>query len=119
MRAAHWEQQLGELSGGNQQKVVIAKWLAAKPKVIILDEPTKGIDVGSKAEIHNLIRELAKSGSAVIVISSEMPAVLHVSDRILAMYSGRVTREFSAAEVTEDNLVQAISGLGGNGTRAA
>ena len=119
IKSPSWRQQVGFLSGGNQQKIVIGKWLAMKPRVLIVDEPTRGIDVGSKAEIHNLIRELAKSGYAVIVISSEMPEVLHVSDRILAMYSGRVTREFSEAEVTEDNLVQAISGLGGNGTKAA
>ena len=80
---------MGNLSGGNQQKIVIGKWLSMKPRVLIVDEPTRGIDVGSKAEIHNLIRELADQGYAVIVISSEMPEVLHVSDRIVAMYNGR------------------------------
>ena len=99
------------LSGGNQQKIVIGKWLAMNPKVLIVDEPTRGIDVGSKAEIHDLVRELARSGLAVIVISSEMPEVLHVSDRVVAMYHGRIMREFTAEEVTEDNLIQAISGI--------
>ncbi|MBB99478.1 MAG: ribose ABC transporter ATP-binding protein [Rhodobacteraceae bacterium] len=111
IKTPSWRQAVGNLSGGNQQKIVIGKWLAMRPNVLIVDEPTRGIDVGSKAEIHNLIRELARSGYAVIVISSEMPEVLHVSDRVIAMYSGEIIREFTAAEVTEDNLVQAISGI--------
>ncbi len=118
IKTPSWRQTVGNLSGGNQQKIVIGKWLAMKPSVLIVDEPTRGIDVGSKAEIHNLIRELARSGYAVIVISSEMPEVLHVSDRIVAMYHGRVMREFTSDEVTEDSLVQAISGIG-PGTKAA
>ncbi|MGB8624211.1 MAG: sugar ABC transporter ATP-binding protein [Paracoccaceae bacterium] len=112
IKSPSWRQTVGNLSGGNQQKIVIGKWLAMKPRVLIVDEPTRGIDVGSKSEIHNLIRELAKSGYAVIVISSEMPEVLHVSDRVIAMYSGRVMRQFTSDEVNEDNLVQAISGIG-------
>jgi ABC-type sugar transport system ATPase subunit len=111
IRTPGWRQTVGNLSGGNQQKIVIGKWLSMHPEVLIVDEPTRGIDVGSKSEIHNLIRELAGHGYAVIVISSEMPEVLHVSDRIIAMFSGRIMRTFSAAEVTEDNLVQAISGI--------
>lgn len=109
-----WRQLVQYLSGGNQQKIVIAKWLAMKPRILIVDEPTRGIDVGSKAEIHTLLRKLAKSGYAVVVISSEMPEVLHVSDRIIAMHQGRISRQFTADEVTEDNLVQAISGLNRN-----
>ena len=93
---------------------MIGKWLSMHPNVLIVDEPTRGIDVGSKSEIHKLLRELAAQGYAVMVISSEMPEVLHVSDRIIAMYSGRVMRTFTAEEVTEDNLIQAISGLGGD-----
>jgi ribose transport system ATP-binding protein len=81
------------------------------PKVLIVDEPTRGIDVGSKSAIHKLIRELAASGYAVIVISSEMPEVLHVSDRIVAMFLGEIMRTFTAENVTEDNLIQAISGI--------
>jgi ribose transport system ATP-binding protein len=119
IRSPSWRQQVQNLSGGNQQKIVIGKWLAMKPRILIVDEPTRGIDVGSKAEIHNLLRELARSGYAVIVISSEMPEVLHVSDRILAMHQGHITREFTSDEVTEDSLVQAISGLAGSGDRAA
>jgi ribose transport system ATP-binding protein len=111
IRASSWKQQVGNLSGGNQQKIVIGKWLSMHPRVLIVDEPTRGIDVGSKSEIHKLIRELAAHGYAVIVISSEMPEVLHVSDRIIAMYSGRVMRTFTSEEVTEDKLIQAISGL--------
>ncbi|PQO22266.1 ribose ABC transporter ATP-binding protein [Rhodobacteraceae bacterium WD3A24] len=112
IKTPSWRQQVGNLSGGNQQKIVIGKWLAMRPDVLIVDEPTRGIDVGSKAEIHNLIRELAAHGYAVIVISSEMPEVLHVADRIVAMYHGRIMRTFTSDEVTEDSLVQAISGLG-------
>ena len=117
IKAPSWRSEVGNLSGGNQQKIVIGKWLAMKPRVLIVDEPTRGIDVGSKAEIHNLIRELAHSGYAVIVISSEMPEILRVSDRVIAMYQGRIMREFTADEVNEDNLVQAISGVG-NGKAA-
>ena len=112
IRTPGWRQTVKNLSGGNQQKIVIGKWLSMRPDVLIVDEPTRGIDVGSKSEIHNLIRELAAQGYAVIVISSEMPEVLRVSDRIVAMFSGRIMREFTAQEVTEDNLIQAISGLG-------
>lgn len=112
IRTPGWKQLVGNLSGGNQQKIVIGKWLSMHPNVLIVDEPTRGIDVGSKSEIHNLIRELAAQGYAVIVISSEMPEVLHVSDRIVAMYSGRIIRTFTSDEVTEDNLIQAISGIG-------
>ena len=118
IRTPGWKQLVGNLSGGNQQKIVIGKWLSMHPSVLIVDEPTRGIDVGSKTEIHNLIRELAAQGYAVIVISSEMPEVLHVSDRIVAMYSGEIMRTFTAEEVTEDNLIQAISGIGGDGKAA-
>lgn len=114
IRTPGWRQLVGNLSGGNQQKIVIGKWLSMHPSVLIVDEPTRGIDVGSKSEIHNLIQDLAAHGYAVIVISSEMPEVLQVSDRIVAMYSGRVTRTFTAGEVTEDNLIQAISGITGD-----
>ncbi|MEX5728666.1 ABC-type sugar transport system ATPase subunit [Rhodovulum iodosum] len=112
IRTPGWKQKVGNLSGGNQQKIVIGKWLSMHPNVLIVDEPTRGIDVGSKSEIHNLLRGLAAQGYAVMVISSEMPEVLHVSDRIVAMYSGRIMRTFTSDEVTEDSLIQAISGLG-------
>ena len=111
IKTPSWRQQAGNLSGGNQQKIVIGKWLSMAPQVLIVDEPTRGIDVGSKSEIHNLIRELAKQGYAIVVISSEMPEVLRVSDRVIAMFHGEIIREFTSEEVNEDNLVQAISGI--------
>lgn len=111
IRTPGWKQKVGNLSGGNQQKIVIGKWLSMHPEVLIVDEPTRGIDVGSKSEIHKLLRALAAEGYAVMVVSSEMPEVLHVSDRIVAMYSGRIMCTFSSEEVTEDSLIQAISGL--------
>ena len=103
------EQRLSDLSGGNQQKIVLAKWLCADPKLIILDEPTRGIDVGSKSAIHELIAGLAENGLAVIVISSEMPEVLGVSHRILTMADGRMVSEFAGDEMTEQNLINAVS----------
>ncbi|MFD1341278.1 sugar ABC transporter ATP-binding protein [Litorisediminicola beolgyonensis] len=111
IRTPGWKQLVGNLSGGNQQKIVIGKWLSMHPTLLIVDEPTRGIDVGSKSEIHKLLRALAAQGYAVMVISSEMPEVLHVSDRIVAMYSGKIMRTFTSDEVTEDNLIQAISGI--------
>jgi len=119
IKTPSWRQLAGNLSGGNQQKIVIGKWLSMNPKVLIVDEPTRGIDVGSKSEIHKLIRDLASQGYTVIVISSEMPEVLHVSDRIIAMYNGKIMREFTSEEVTEDSLIHAISGLGDNDSRHA
>jgi len=100
------------LSGGNQQKIVLAKWLSLNPKVLILDEPTRGIDVGSKAEIHKLIASLAEAGIAVVVISSEMPEIMGVSDRIITMRAGRITGEFTEDEITESNLINAIAHVG-------
>ncbi len=97
------------LSGGNQQKIVLGKWLSLNPRLLILDEPTRGIDVGSKAEIHKLIAKLAEAGIAVIVISSEMPEMMGVSDRIITMRAGKTTGEFSGDEITEKNLITAIA----------
>ena len=102
-------QKVLKLSGGNQQKIVISKWMAISPRILILDEPTRGIDVGSKSEIHKLIGKMAKEGMAVIVISSEMPEIMGVCDRIITMAEGRVTGEFSGANITEKNLMHAIS----------
>jgi ribose transport system ATP-binding protein len=93
------------LSGGNQQKVVLAKWLASNPKVLILDEPTKGIDVGAKAEIHSLISRLASQGLAIIIISSELPEILSMSDRVLVMAEGRITGEFLREDATEEKII--------------
>ncbi len=103
------EQPVSTLSGGNQQKFVLAKWLCAAPKLIILDEPTRGIDVGSKSAIHELIAGLAEKGLAVIVISSEMPEVLGISHRVLAMAEGRLVAEFKETEMSEENLINAVS----------
>lgn len=97
------------LSGGNQQKVVIAKWMCISPKLLILDEPTRGIDVGSKAEIHKLIAELAETGIAILVISSEMPEIIGISNRIITISEGRITAEFKGNEVSEKNLMNAIT----------
>jgi ABC-type sugar transport system ATPase subunit len=102
-------QKVIKLSGGNQQKIVLAKWLCMNPKVLILDEPTRGIDVGSKAEIHKLIAKLAESGIAVVVISSEMPEIMGVSDRIITMKEGTITGEFTGSDITEQNLINAIA----------
>lgn len=99
------------LSGGNQQKVVIGKWLATEPRILLVDEPTRGIDVGSKTQIHKLIRQLASEGYAILVVSSEMPEILAVSDRILALYNGAIAAEFRGEEITEEGLGAAISGL--------
>lgn len=98
------------LSGGNQQKVVLAKWLAMAPRVLILDEPTRGIDVGAKHEIYALIRGLAARGSAVLMISSEMEEVLHVSDRVAVMHEGRVTGVLERGECTEENIMRLAVG---------
>lgn len=97
------------LSGGNQQKVVLSKWLALTPEVLILDEPTRGIDVGSKSEIHKIIAELSGLGMSIIVISSEMPEIMGLSDRIITMSSGCITGDFSGSRITEKNLMYAIA----------
>jgi rhamnose transport system ATP-binding protein len=99
---------LSQLSGGNQQKVVVGKWLASKPKLLIVDEPTRGVDVGAKAEIHRLMSELAQQGLGILMISSELPEVLGMSDRILVMRQGRLVAEFSRAEADQHNVGSAM-----------
>ncbi len=111
LRAASLDTHVGNLSGGNQQKVVIAKWLATQPKVIILDEPTKGIDIGSKAAVHDFMAELAAQGLAVIMVSSEIPEVLGMSDRIIVMREGRIASELSGADLTPETLVRHAAGI--------
>jgi rhamnose transport system ATP-binding protein len=96
-----------ELSGGNQQKVVLARWLARQPKLLIVDEPTRGIDIGTKAEVHRLLHSLAADGVAVLVISSELPEVLAIADRILVMREGRIAKELVGSEATEEQIVGA------------
>lgn len=103
------QQAVGELSGGNQQKVVLGKWFATQPRVLILDEPTRGVDIGAKTEVHKLIREQAASGVAVLLISSDLPEVLALADRILVMRGGRLVAELPA-ETTEEAIMLAATG---------
>lgn len=108
IRAYSQDQIVNKLSGGNQQKVVVGKWLARKPRLLIMDEPTRGIDVGAKAEIHRLMSELAQQGLAVLMISSELPEVLGMSDRVLVMRAGKIVAEFTRAEATQEHIAQAM-----------
>jgi L-arabinose transport system ATP-binding protein len=105
VRTPSLDQEVGKLSGGNQQKVVLARWLAAKPKVLILDEPTRGIDVGAKAEIFRLIDELANEGIGIVFISSDLLEILSLSDRIYVMQRGRITGELSGEGATEEQVL--------------
>ena len=109
VKMAGVDQPAGQLSGGNQQKVVLAKWLGTRPRVLILDEPTRGIDVGTKAAVHRLMSQLAAEGMAILMISSELPEVLGMSDRILVMREGRLTGQFSRAEATQERLMGAAT----------
>jgi ribose transport system ATP-binding protein len=101
-------QEVGNLSGGNQQKVVLGKWLPLRPKVVILDQPTRGIDIGAKREIYDLIAELAQNGSGVIIISDELPELIGLADRILVIGKGRKTFEFNRGEVNQNQLLEAV-----------
>ena len=107
------------LSGGNQQKVVLAKWLAVRPQVLILDEPTRGVDVGAKAEIHALIDELAAQGTAILVISSELPEVLRLSERILVLRGGKLVGELRRSDATQEGLLRLMAGFGDGRSAAA
>ena len=111
LRAAALDRDVCTLSGGNQQKVVIAKWLATKPKVIILDEPTKGIDIGSKAAVHEFMSELAGQGLSVIMVSSEIPEILGMSDRVIVMREGRMVATFDRDGLDAEKLVRAAAGI--------
>ena len=97
------------LSGGNQQKVVLAKWLATDPRVLIIDEPTRGIDVGTKSEVHRLLSQLAGEGLGILMISSELPEVLGMADRVLVMREGRITAEISRDDATSENVMFAAT----------
>jgi rhamnose transport system ATP-binding protein len=110
IRTPSLEEPVERLSGGNQQKTMLAKWLNAEPVVLILDEPTRGIDVGAKAEVHHIIDELARSGMAIILISSDLPEVLAMSDRILVMREGRQVGMFGRSEATEEGIITAAMG---------
>ncbi len=110
VKASSWDQRIGNLSGGNQQKVVIAKWLATNPTILILDEPTKGIDIGSKAAVHELMSELAGKGLAIILVSSELPEVMGMSDNIIVMQEGRIVSRFAKGQATREQIVSAATG---------
>jgi len=110
VRSVGVEQLVNALSGGNQQKVVLSKWLATNPSVLILDEPTRGIDVGTKAEVHRIISELAANGLAIILISSELPEVLAMADQIIVLHEGRVTSTFARSEATQELVMFAATG---------
>jgi ABC-type sugar transport system ATPase subunit len=111
VRTPSIEQKVLNLSGGNQQKVVIAKWLALHPKILIMDEPTRGIDIGAKAEVHGLMHQLAADGVAILMISSELPEIIHMSDRILVMRQGRIAGELGHAQATQEAVMALATGL--------
>jgi ABC-type sugar transport system ATPase subunit len=116
LRAASWEQPVSSLSGGNQQKVLLARWLATKAKVLLFDEPTKGVDVGAKAEIYKVIGDLAAEGLGVVVVSSYLPEVLGLADRVLVMRGGTVAGELPAEGATEEDVLR-LASVGGSGGR--
>ena len=113
IRSTSVEQLVNALSGGNQQKVVLSKWLATNPSVLILDEPTRGIDVGAKSEVHRIISDLAAGGLAIILISSELPEVLAMADRVIVLHEGRVTGAFARSEATSERVMFAATGQDG------
>ncbi|MDR1238373.1 MAG: ATP-binding cassette domain-containing protein, partial [Propionibacteriaceae bacterium] len=104
------KQLIGNLSGGNQQKVLISRWLLTLPDILMIDEPTRGIDVGAKSEIHRLMSTLAQQGKAIIMVSSELPEVLGMSDRILVMCEGRVSGIIDRTEATQERIMQLATG---------
>ena len=106
------DKQVCFLSGGNQQKVVLAKWLCHEPKILIFDEPTQGIDVGAKAEIYALMDELAKQGAGILMISSDLEEIIHVSDRVLVMHHGALVGELKGLEITEESIMHLATGKG-------
>ena len=112
VRATSEEQVVKSLSGGNQQKVVSAKWLGIRPKILILDEPTRGVDIGAKKEIYTIINELSKNGVAIIMVSSELPEVLGVSDRVMVMHEGKITAFFDRTETDQEKIMMAATGGG-------
>ena len=106
LRPLNIEKPIGTLSGGNQQKVIIGRWVVADTKVFLFDEPTRGIDIGAKSEIYNLIEKLARQGKAIVVVSSEMPEIIRISDRVLVMREGKITTELKGDEITEENIAR-------------
>jgi ABC-type sugar transport system ATPase subunit len=110
VRATSIEQETGTLSGGNQQKVMLAKWIETRPKVLLLEEPTRGVDVGAKEEIYDLIEELAAAGIAIVLVTSETPELLRLADRVAVMHRGRITAEYSRAEASPEKVMRAAMG---------
>jgi rhamnose transport system ATP-binding protein len=110
VKAARLSAPVSTLSGGNQQKVVLAKWLSTQPRVLLVDEPTRGIDVGTKAEVHRLLSQLAADGVAVLMVSSELPEVLGMADRILVMHEGRLVADIPRATADEETVMTAATG---------
>ena len=110
LKAPNLDVEVGKLSGGNQQKVVLSKWLMNNPKILILDEPTRGIDVGAKYEIYKIMNELVQQGVGIVLISSELPEVLGMSDRIIVMSQGRITGEFTREEATQEKIMVCATG---------
>ena len=110
VRAMNVEDEVSSLSGGNQQKVVLAKWVGMGSKVLILDEPTRGVDVGAKREIYQLMNELAERGVAIIMVSSDLPEILGVSDRIIVIHEGKVAGELTKQEATEEKIMMYATG---------
>jgi ribose transport system ATP-binding protein len=104
------EQKARNLSGGNQQKIVIAKWVARNPRILIVDEPTRGIDIGAKAEVHALLRRVAEKGVGIIMISSDLPEVLAVSDRIVVLKEGRISGELERANADQERVMELATG---------
>jgi rhamnose transport system ATP-binding protein len=109
VKTAALDTEVGTLSGGNQQKVVLAKWLATNPRLLFVDEPTRGIDVGTKAEVHRLLSELAGQGLAIVMISSELPEVLGMADRVLVVHEGRITADIPRADATAESVMFAAT----------
>ncbi len=106
LRPLNIEKPIGTLSGGNQQKVIIGRWVSADNKVFLFDEPTRGIDIGAKSEIYNLIEKLAQQEKAIVVVSSEMPEIMRISDRVLVMREGKIIKELIGDEITEENIAR-------------
>ena len=111
IKIAGIEYPISSLSGGNQHKCLLGRWLSIGPKIIIMDEPTRGIDVGAKSEIHNLLRKLAEEGVGVIIVSSELPEVIGVSDRVIVVHEGKLAGELTESTmITEENIMRLASG---------
>jgi len=113
VKTASQEISAGKLSGGNQQKIVIAKWLITNPNILILDEPTRGVDVGAKKEIYEIINQLKKAGVAIIIVSSELPEILGICDRIAVMHEKKLVKIFNRDEATQESVMQyaAVGGI--------